>query len=83
MDCTHCAREAAHYLTIDSPYDPCCQDCFEALFFACERCHTLTLMSEREDVCVSRQTRSEPAEYADWCANCANPPEPDCDDVGE
>ncbi len=82
--CEHCnSRPATRFTDLESPHDPACEPCFDAYFFTCERCDRIALWADRQGVCVCRQTRSEPAEYADWCPNCASPSEPDCDDVGD
>ncbi len=82
--CAHCDRRpATRWTTPHDPQDPCCEACFEAHFFLCERCEAVTPKSDLQTACVSRQTRWEPAEYEDWCETCAgvceSEPDPDED----
>jgi hypothetical protein len=76
--CDHCNVMPATRWTNDKdgPHDPCCERCFEELFGECDRCHQPTLLRELVSVTVARQTRMDPAEYEDWCENCAAEPDP-------
>jgi hypothetical protein len=75
--CHHCSlRPAVYYLEPDCGHDPCCASCFDLFFGICGKCHKPTLLRELVSVTVARQTRMDPAEYEDWCENCAAEPDP-------
>ena len=75
--CAHChIRPASYWTEIETDHDPCCPLCFDLFFGICGKCHKPTLLRELVSVAVARQTRMDPAEYEDWCENCAAEPDP-------
>jgi hypothetical protein len=75
--CDHCnLRPAVYYLEPDCGHDPTCASCFDLFFGICGKCHKPTLKEDMVGVTVSWATRTDPAEYADYCTNCAAEPDP-------